>query len=162
RELALAHRQGKAVVPTLFSDRATMPPKRALPDDLKFLSSLQFIRLDFTRSDYFDAVVKCLEENGFKSLPKVEFSRPPIDHSRYRQADEEQIAEFTQSNSAWARVNRDGAEGVERAYTFDSFSDAVRFVSAASWDIAVVRHYPEWQHVYQTVRVFYSTLDLGR
>lgn len=160
RELLFGQTKGKKIIPVLIRG-CQMPSKEALPKELQFLTEVQFVEFDPTKPRNNSNFLSTLENMGFNRLQRAKISRTPVDPTRYRIASEQQISEFLQDNSKWYKRKIDDRMGIERAYFFETFSDAVRFISAAAWAIAPVRHYPNLEHDYQLVMVWFSTWDLG-
>lgn len=48
-----------------------------------------------------------------------------------------------------------------RDFLFESFTDAIAFMSKAAGPIDAFGHHPRWQNVFRTVTVAYSTWDIG-
>ncbi|MCS7028872.1 MAG: 4a-hydroxytetrahydrobiopterin dehydratase [Bacteroidia bacterium] len=49
---------------------------------------------------------------------------------------------------------------IEKEFVFDSFLNAIQFISKASHFIDLLNHHPEWKNVYNKVQVVLYTHDI--
>lgn len=50
---------------------------------------------------------------------------------------------------------------LRKAYMFDSFEEAVRFLGAAAGHVSHANHHPRWENLWRSVTVYLSTWDIG-
>ncbi len=70
---------------------------------------------------------------------------------------DEEIAQTRARLSSWS-VERDA---LAKAFTFDSFREAMSFMVRVSYEAEALNHHPEWTNVYNRVAVRLTTHDAG-
>jgi len=164
REIEDALTNDKEIIPVLVSG-AQAPTPGQLPDSIKKLSSLQFLRISDKRD--VDFVVNHLADRlAFKRV-KTELDFPtPVDRSPA--LSESELNDVLARLTAWEIEQRDSQRGhdgtaVELVTTlkFNSFEDAIHFMTTASRYVSRTDHHPFWENQYKDVRIRISTWDIG-
>lgn len=171
QELTLALNMRKQIVPVLVRG-GNLPPRDVLPPDLQDLVGRQAIEL---RRDYWDHDVQLL-------LAQIG-PDGPSDKGRHNQSSpyprcfpegpdpmaEERLERILASDlSGWKKVvselpEEPGKYRVElyREYEFKSFGDAIGFMSQVAPGCDIAMHHPRWENIWQTIRVYLTTWDIG-
>lgn len=171
RELTLALGLGKRMIPVLVRG-GKLPPARVLPADLQAMVSRQAIEL---RRDYWDHDIQLLLAQLVPGEPPGEGRES--DSSPYPRcfpegpdpiADEKLERILKGSLRAWEKVvsplpESPGEKRVElyRAFVFKSFVEAIDFMHQVAPGCDIAMHHPRWENIWQTIRVYLTTWDIG-
>lgn len=166
--------KGIPVIPVLVN-RATMPPREALPDAISDLANQQYTELRETHwkqdlQPLIDRLTaaplefkRCGERLHF---PEWRSGSPPDHFPRTLTAQE--IQQQLSALPNWKVVSsplpgeypRTRTE-LTRCFHLSSFERAVGFMQAAVPYIKQLKHHPRWENVFRTVTVWLSTWDTG-
>src|SRR3982751_712534 len=104
------------------------------------------------------------QEAGVSQLAGA--SRPRCEHvARHLLTDE--VQDKLKVLPDWSVVERPDGNSlsiqhlIQRAFTFDAFQDAIRFMSIAASEVDRLNHHPEWENVWTTVTVRITTWGVG-
>ena len=71
--------------------------------------------------------------------------------------DKNQLNYFIENNPSWAIYNK----SIKKEFKFDSFVDAFGFMSKVALLSEKMDHHPNWQNVYNKVKIELKTHDKG-
>lgn len=167
KEIYYALQTGKPVIPILLS-KTPMPPKEALPAALAQLPERQGFELRDDRWEQdLSLLVSNLEALGFRrnSERPVRYPTPRITLAELsRDALTDALARLPGWSLTTSTVP--GREPLlrtefKKAFEFESFQDAIRFMAATAPYIASRQHHPRWENVWRTLTVWLTTWDIG-
>jgi pterin-4a-carbinolamine dehydratase len=168
KEIEFALTKNITLVPFLIG--CTMPIAEALPEPLKKMASVQALSLSAAnwRSD-MAKLFDLLKNSGFAinqaalpmPVPEKDMLFPgPLTIS--------QVHEELQNISGWKVVDyfsRDetpqAGVAIEKIFIFKSFKKAIQFMNVTAKHMAKIKHHPEWENIWTSVRVRLSTWDIG-
>jgi len=171
-EIQSALADGKRILPVLIRE-ASMPPSDVLPNAIQALTSRQALEI---RAGYWEHDVKLL----FRQIARTEESAgllerdvelypiPPSDETIEAIGEAKLAAALRGSLKGWVRVesvvpDSPGETRIElyREYKFQSFQDAIGFMSQVAKGCDIANHHPRWENVWKTLRVFLTTWNIG-
>lgn len=163
-EVHFSLRNGMEILPLLVSG-ASMPSARDLPPAISQLENRQYIRITDRRD--VDRVVDDLSSRFGFSRIRAELDYPtPVDRSPALPR-EELDAKLRELNE-WRRVERPVTRGkagtseeLLRIFKFQSFEDAMHFMSTAARFVSQTGHHPFWENQYKDLRVSLTSWDVG-
>jgi pterin-4a-carbinolamine dehydratase len=177
REIEFALCENKKLLPLLVRG-AKMPPSNKLPTSISALTQWQALEI---RDDYWPHDIKLVleqlrsvtDENkksersltskdlwGIYPTPDPEKPEPISD-------DKLQIALST-NLSKWKKIVSLLPEDptkvrveIFRQYNFKTFRNAIEFMNQVAPGCDIALHHPRWENIWQTVRVYLTSWDIG-
>jgi pterin-4a-carbinolamine dehydratase len=177
QELDRALEHGKPVLPVLFD--CAPPPADALPTSLVSLASRQVVSVRHDHAEHDlqpllgelqrrlgdDVVVKPSTSADRHALPypdpPLAVPPTPLAQEDLQTALEEILIEWSETESSLPEDPAVTRHELCREFQFESFAEAVTFMSTMAPLIEQVNHHPRWENLYRTLRVFLSTWDSG-
>lgn len=166
REITYALEQDKAIIPILLDGQPALV-RDALPVEIQALAEYQAIELRESDWQYdLDRLLHRLRDYGF--VPAVRAVRYPTPAIKEPVATDAEVNEFLRRYPDWQVQYRrhptdPGAQrrGIGTTLDFRSFSDAIHFMSTASWGINERNHHPEWENIWKSVIIWITQFDIG-
>jgi pterin-4a-carbinolamine dehydratase len=170
-EVTSALTAGKRILPVLVRD-AQMPPSEVLPETMRPVADCQTLEI---RGAYWDHDVKLLfrqiaqtEETAGRMEADVElYPIPPSDETIEAIDDVKLATALRGTLRGWVRVESTVPDGegtrieLFREYKFQTFQDAVGFMSQVAKGCDIANHHPRWENIWKTLRVFLTTWNIG-
>lgn len=169
-ELAYALNHQLPLIPLLVSG-SDLPLAPQLPTELKRLPECKAMRMDEeTSRANLDALIAIIDKKILvRRQITAEPNTYPLPVDVYNQPlTEVELADRLGSIPEWRIVRRPLPEGgselrteLYRVYRFASYTDVVHFMVTSSRFIAKSEHHPDWENVYQSLRVWLTSWDIG-
>lgn len=164
-EIEISLKEEKKIVPLLI-DGAAVLLAEALPDSIRALAGIQ------PRHIYMDDITSQINQIGsyIASTLKIEIQNEIDMPPRYLVGKIDPLDQYNlkllgERLPGWKIVQRQGPKGVKteltRQYTFETFEDAIHFMSTSSRFISKYDHHPEWTNMWTTLTIYLSTWDIG-
>lgn len=173
-EIKYALESGKNVIPVLVRD-ATIPPEHVLPVEIRGLLTKEALSI---RGHYWDHDVKLLlrqlddvasvgREKGSQFDP---YPVPPEEDVELIPAyDDKKLGLALQGLlQQWKKLETELPEDLTknraelfREFKFDSFQDAIDFMSQVAKGCDIANHHPRWENIWKTLRVYLTTWNIG-
>jgi pterin-4a-carbinolamine dehydratase len=174
-EIAL---NGKGVVVPVLVDGAKVPLPEQLPASLRPLIERNCVTLSMEHfgDDVKKLVGKVAEQLGETRIKGLRHGKegPYAEAAAIKPValSDAELRAVLQHLPQWRLVETDitddprlphGYRRIElvRDFLFESFTDAIAFMSRAAAPIDAFGHHPRWQNTFRTVTVAYSTWDIG-
>jgi pterin-4a-carbinolamine dehydratase len=166
-EIAHALAERKHILPIVLSS-GVMPRAEALPDSIQKLANVQPFEL---RSDRWEPDLNLLlgelEKQGFRRAT-ANAVRYPTPQVHITEIPQKEFASLLRTLPGWTEVVSplQGQEPLQqtelcKSFEFDSFRQAIEFMSEVSEFVVRTQHHPRWQNVWRNVTVWLSTWDIG-
>lgn len=154
------------IIPVLLQD-AVLPDKQALPKEIQKLTDFQIARLGLDSWEHDrDNLVATIAELGIKL--KKEQIEYPIPQKFANELSDEEIKDFLKRFNGWDSLRKSNSKAkngesleIKRDFKFDSFEDAMHFMTVATRYISKANHHPDWRNIWRTVSISLSTWDIG-
>jgi pterin-4a-carbinolamine dehydratase len=168
REIEFALENNITLVPFLIG--CAMPVEEALPEALKKMVAVQALSLSAAnwRND-MAKLFELMKNQGF-SINQAALPMPvPVKDMLFPgPLTINQVNEELEGFSGWKVVDyfsRDiipqAGVAIEKTFEFKSFKKAIEFISFTAKHITKIKHHPEWENIWRSVRVRLSTWDIG-
>jgi pterin-4a-carbinolamine dehydratase len=168
REIEFALEKKITLVPFLIGCK--MPVEEALPESLKAMAATQALSLSAAnwRND-MAKLFDLMKSNGFLvNQAALPMPVPVKDMLFPGPLTINQVNEELKDFSGWKIVDyfsRDiipqAGVAIEKTFEFESFKKAIEFINFTAKHISKVKHHPEWENIWRSVRVRLSTWDIG-
>ncbi len=171
QELSLALKGGKTIIPLRVGGVAAMMPPQALPKPLRDLPDCQDFEL---RDRHWDQDMQHLIDLMVRERGFVEMTEAVV--MPEKGAETVKLAALTEKELDLALRNLPRWEPAEsmtlrtyphmfvelrRVYRFNSFKQAIRFISEIAVPLGKMEHHPRLENQWRTVIVHFSTWDIG-
>ncbi len=178
QEIKLALSRGAVAIPVLI-EGAAMPTPEQLPMALRELAKRHAIKLSSERfgddtRQLIEEIERRLGVERAARLSENDGVLFPVDVGQIKPhpLDSEQLNAVTAIYPQWSLVESEltgdsryeaGYLKIElaRVFRFKKFIDAIDFMVDAAHSIEIIGHHPRWENIYRTVKVHYSTWDIG-
>jgi pterin-4a-carbinolamine dehydratase len=164
QEIEHALTSAKPVISVLVSG-AAMPRGEVLPPSMVELPNRQAVRVE-DKADIRSLVELLTARFDFREVAADLDYPTPVD--KPPALSDREIEEALRRLEEWSRIERDSDRGKDkiavelvRVYKFNTFSDAVHFITTTARYIRVTGHHPFWENQYKDVRVRLTTWDVG-
>ena len=168
REIELSMRRGIKIIPLYFG--VEVLKQAALPLSINTLTNYQSITLSaLNNEDSLKNLYSELEQIGFQkkaaseNYPKIS-AADKAEKSFPLALSDEEIEDQLSKTPEWKLVELadKNKNAIERTYKFKKFKDAIDFMNSTSIHISRKQHHPEWENVWRTLRVRFTTWDIGQ
>lgn len=173
-ELLCALNSGVTVIPLLVGGNMTMPPREALPPQLRLLADCEAKTLhdDCWRENVEGLVDLLITDFGFVDIGlgrRVPLPTPGR-KSKVPQLIESQLDQEVSRLYGWEPVESlipgeyppKTRQELRKTFSFRSFESAMEFMGLAVTNIVEMDHHPRWENQYKTLTVWFSTWAIGQ
>ncbi|MGH7486969.1 MAG: 4a-hydroxytetrahydrobiopterin dehydratase [bacterium] len=162
---------GKRVIPVLVRG-AELPPSTALPEQIRPLLNRQVIEI---RRDYWNHDVQLLlaQLRATTAANEVEDLDPspyPHDHpegpehismDRLQRILDTELTRWRLVESTVPETPSTMRMELFRELKFKTFQGAIGFMAQMAPGCDIAMHHPRWENIWKTVRVYFTTWDIG-
>lgn len=167
-EISTALKKHIPIIPVLVG-RESIFPEAALPENIRGLAKIQGIKLSALNwRDSLASIVTAMKANGFSS--SYEFSFPEIDENLLMPLPlpVDVLNQKLKALPGWKIVEYYSREqqpkaglAIEKVYRLGNFKKAFDFMQKVAKKVNELNHHPEWENVWGTVRIRFSTWDIS-
>lgn len=169
KELALALKTGKLVIPLLVGG-ASLPPTKALPASLRKLTERQALPI---RTEFWDHDMKlllgklasaatddCTSHDDIGPFPKSDLVPPrPLFDAELAKLIKIEIPLWEVKESLLPGKKRKQRKELVRSFKFEKFAEVIRFMNQVASGCDSANHHPRWENIFKTLQVHLSTWD---